>query len=260
MIKKIIVIIFNIIVLAIGFSLIMQTINISKIVNFNLGVILPAIVGSILILMVTFQRPLKKFTKKGFGKILKIIFFIILTIYLLALASILINVQINKNKVPNYEAEAAIVLGAGLKGEKPSLQLQKRLDKAYEYSQQNKNAIIIVSGGQGPDEIIPEAQAMKTYLLGKGLSENRIVMENQSKTTYENFLFSKKIIDETLGSSSYSTVFITNDFHVLRASIIADRSGIRNIEAIGSDSYTQSILNDYLREGLAVIKTFILGK
>ena len=101
---------------------------------------------------------------------------------------------------------------------------------------------------------------MKTYLIEKGLPENRIIMEAQSKSTYENFMFSKEILDEKYGKDDYSAVFITNDFHVLRASIIADRSGFRNIEGIGSDSYTQSILNDYLREGLAVIKTFMIGK
>ena len=111
MIRKILSIIINIIVLIIGFALIIQTINISKIVNFNLGVILPAIIGIILILLVVFQRPLKKITRKGIGKIFKIIIFTIISIYLLVMAGLLINVQINKSKVPNYEAEAAIVLG-----------------------------------------------------------------------------------------------------------------------------------------------------
>ena len=166
----------------------------------------------------------------------------------------------NNTFAVGVRADTAIALGAGLKGEKPSFQLQKRLDKAFEYSQENKNAVIIVSGGQGDDEMITEAQAMKTYLLEKGLPENRIIMEEQPKTTYENFQYSKVILNEQLGMDAYSIVFITNDFHVLRASIIADRSGFKNIEAIDSDSYTQSLINDYLREGLAVVKTFILGK
>ena len=101
------------------------------------------IIGIILILLVVFQRPIKKITKRGFGKLLKIIIFVIISIYLLVMAGLLINVQINKTKVPNYEAKAAIVLGAGLNGEKPSLQLQKRLNKALIYSQDNKNAIVL---------------------------------------------------------------------------------------------------------------------
>ncbi|AMP20136.1 hypothetical protein AZF37_02170 [endosymbiont 'TC1' of Trimyema compressum] len=253
-------IIINIIILITGFTLIIQTINISKIVNFNLGVILPAIIGVILILIVIFQRPLKRLTRKGVGKVLKIIAIALISFYLLAMAGLLINVQINKNKVPSYKAEAVIVLGAGLNGAKPSLQLQKRLNKAIEFNQENKNAIMVVSGGQGADELISEAEAMKIYLVEKGLPEDRIIMESQSKSTYENFVFSKEILDKKYNGNSYNTIFITNDFHVLRASIIADRSGFKNIEGIGSDSFTQSILNDYLREGLAVIKTFIIGK
>ena len=58
-----------------------------------------------------------------------------------------------------------IVLGAGLKGDTPSLALERRLEKAAEYMNKNGNAIAIVSGGQGKGETISEAQAMENYLL-----------------------------------------------------------------------------------------------
>ena len=79
-----------------------------------------------------------------------------------------------------------IVLGAGLKGDTPSLALERRLEKAAEYMNKNGNAIAIVSGGQGKGETISEAQAMENYLLNHGIREDRIIKEDNSTSTYEN--------------------------------------------------------------------------
>lgn len=126
-----------------------------------------------------------------------------------------------------FKEDYVVVLGSGLKGDKILLALQKRLDKCLEYIGLNPNATIIVSGGQGMGETIPEALAMQRYLISKGISEGQIIMENRSTDTYENFIFSKQIID-SLWRNPYtepSIVCITNDFHAYRASKIAQRQG-----------------------------------
>lgn len=86
-----------------------------------------------------------------------------------------------------------LVLGSKIYGENVSPLLAKRLDKAINIYKQNFNKpLIIVSGGQGKDEIVSEAVAMKKYLLYKGISEYNIILEYKSTSTYENMLFSKK--------------------------------------------------------------------
>lgn len=95
-----------------------------------------------------------------------------------------------------YDEDIVIVLGSGIKGEEVAPNLVKHLDKAVEYHEKNSNAMIIVSGGQGPFESIPESLAMKRYLMKKGVPEEQIIEENKSTSTYENFRFSFDILEE----------------------------------------------------------------
>ena len=89
-----------------------------------------------------------------------------------------------------------IVLGAGLRKDKPSMLLRYRLDKAYEYAAEHPDLLIVTSGGQGRDEWIPEGQAMRDYLIEKGLPTDRVLAENKSTSTAENFAFSLDILKE----------------------------------------------------------------
>ena len=79
-----------------------------------------------------------------------------------------------------------VILGAGLRGDKLSDTLKERLDKGYKYSLENPEAIVVVSGEKGNDEHVSEAYAMKQYLMQKGISEKKILMEDQSTSTFEN--------------------------------------------------------------------------
>lgn len=84
---------------------------------------------------------------------------------------------------------------------------------------------IIVSGGQGSDELVSEAFAMKKYILSQNIPEEDIIMEDKSTTTYENLKFSKVIMDNT--KEKYSCIFVTNNYHVFRASIFARKTGLK---------------------------------
>ena len=88
-----------------------------------------------------------------------------------------------------------MVLGDGIFSEEVTTLLAARLDKALSvYHSQRTKPIIIVSGGQGPDEPISEALAMKRYLIAHNVPENHIFMENQSTNTRTNFLYSKSCL------------------------------------------------------------------
>lgn len=149
----------------------------------------------------------------------------------------------------------AIILGAKVNGRVPSLSLQYRLESALEYAKQHPHVIFILSGGQGPDEDISEAEAMKRYLLEYGVSEDRLIIEDQSTSTYENISFSKRL----LPGSIQNVTIITSDYHLARSKKIASNLGL---ETDVIPAKTPKVVEAKLRtrERLALLKTAFFGK
>ena len=152
------------------------------------------------------------------------------------------------------QANTVIVLGAQLNGSSISRLLRYRLDAAVSFHEQYPNATIIVSGGQGAKEDISEASAMKAYLVSKGINENQILCEDESRNTYENFAFSKKLIKNDTQVS-----VITNDFHMYRAAYLCEDSGL-TCSLYPARSDLDLVPNFYLREFFGVIKDQYLTK
>jgi len=110
-----------------------------------------------------------------------------------------------------------------------------------------------VSGGQGFDELISEAEAMKRYLIEKGISPDRIQLEDQSTSTYENLVFSKEIM--TIENAN--VILVTSDYHMYRAKRIGKRVGF-DIQGISAINSTGERIVRMRREILAVIKDIIV--
>ncbi|MCL2503759.1 MAG: YdcF family protein [Coriobacteriia bacterium] len=156
-----------------------------------------------------------------------------------------------------YDEDVLIVLGAGIRDETVSATLAWRLDAAVEYSEKNPDAIIIVSGGQGPQEGITEALAMERYLIEKGVPAEQIIREEESTSTYENFLLSHKLLEQKSLEGS-SVAFVTNAFHVYRAEKTARRAGISAARHIGAPIDWYAVPVSYMREVMAVAKFWAL--
>ena len=156
------------------------------------------------------------------------------------------------------KSDYVIVLGAGLRGSRITTALRCRLDSAVEYNKLYPEVPIIVSGGQGPDEDLSEAEAMKNYLITKGVDEKLIIEENKSTNTYENFKFSKRKIKEIDDKKNITITVITNNFHMYRAKMLAKDAGFK---CLGYPSPGHKVLavNFYVREFFAVIKTIVFG-
>ncbi|WP_283593600.1 YdcF family protein [Paraclostridium bifermentans] len=154
----------------------------------------------------------------------------------------------------NKNLDYVIVLGSGLIGDKVPPLLKSRLDKGIEiYSQQlskGNHTKIVVSGGQGSDEIVPEAVAMKKYLVSQGISELDILVEDKSTTTYENMKFSKNIMNNI--SKNYSCIFVSNNYHVFRASIYARKAGLK-ANGVGAPTAFYFLPSALIREYIAII-------
>ena len=126
-----------------------------------------------------------------------------------------------------------IIHGAGLlHGDQLSKLLRDRLDKAITvYRRDPTPPRIIPSGGKGADETVPEAEAMKQYLIGQGIPESDILPESASKMTLENLRFSKQILDGLEGRKY--TALVTSNYHVYRALRYCRKIGL-NCTGIGS--------------------------
>lgn len=149
-----------------------------------------------------------------------------------------------------------IVLGCKVNGDTPSLALQKRVDAAAEYLLENPTVLVIVSGGQGADEWISEAEAMKNLLLHKGIGIERIIMEDQSTSTIENLEFSKKILlEKDLG---LDVIIITEGYHMLRAQTLAARADL-NAEGLSSETVSWLLPTFWVREWFGNTLEFLRG-
>lgn len=156
---------------------------------------------------------------------------------------------------PEAGADYMIVLGAQWKSNGPSDVLRRRLDKAIDYLQDNPETVVIVTGAQGANESITEAQGMKQYLIEHGIQEERIVAEEKATNTKENLLYSS----EYLNKQENSVVLVTNNFHMFRALAIAQNQGYEKIEGLAASSYPGMIPNNLLREALGLVKEVLVG-
>ncbi|BDR54180.1 membrane protein [Bombiscardovia apis] len=151
-----------------------------------------------------------------------------------------------------------VVHGAGLLGDQPTPLLKGRLDKALQlWEQQGSKATIIVSGGQGSDEVISEAQAMEHYLVcERGVNPASIVQEAQSTTTLENLQYSKEIIEQRCQGRDYRAALVTSDYHVYRASEYASKVGLK-ADGIGSHTKGYYWPTAFIREFIAVSRAHL---
>ncbi len=149
----------------------------------------------------------------------------------------------------------AIVLGAKVNGTQPSKSLRYRLEAAYDYAQKYPDVILVLSGGRGPDEEISEGAAMAEYLTARGLPMERLIVEDQSTSTYENLVNSQRL----LPSGTSAVTLITSDYHVARAGMLAQKAGW-DWDAVPAQTPQSVKMKTGIRERLALLKTWVVGK
>ena len=134
---------------------------------------------------------------------------------------------------PEPAQDFVIILGCAIRRDgTPTPLLRDRIDRAIAFRDEQlektgRPLIFVASGGQGPDEIISESEAMKRYLLEKGISESQIMEENQSTSTFENMKFSKAKID--MQNPHANIAFATTNYHVFRSGLYARRVKMRAV-------------------------------
>ena len=247
--------ILRILLAVIGTFLILDSIVVTSLSNFNLGVILPAFFGIPLLLLAILLPRMDHGVLYGL-KIAAIVgYSIACTIFLVC--GILMGTSIKRAE--DVEADALIVLGAALHGDRVTWVLSNRLDTAADYLKEHPACVAIVSGGQGSGEDIPEAVGMQQYLIRvHGIPESRILDEDRSTSTLENFAFSKALIDRHF-DTPVKIAYVTTDFHVFRAGRVAKSTGL-NAEGIASPDVWYIRINNFLRECVGICVYALRGQ
>lgn len=178
---------------------------------------------------------------------------ILSAVLLLAFLAVVMIIVSGMLVMPVKKLPVILVLGACIRGKQITGSLKRRLDKALLYLHDNPETLVIVSGGKGKGEEVTEAFAMQEYLLENGLPDERIVMEDRSRTTKENLLFSKELLkreEEKIG-------IVTNNFHLYRSLKLAKAVGYRKVYGISASCDPVLFFNYLVREFFAVLWMYV---
>ena len=155
------------------------------------------------------------------GRRLTMLFTTCLGILLAAMTITLCFIAGSARGTKNADAGYLVVLGAGVNGTVPSRSLKERMDAACDYLNAHPDAVVIVSGGQGPGEEITEAKCMFDYLTAAGIEADRVWMEDKASTTLENLRFSLALIEEKTGLRPTKIAIVSSEYHLRRAGMFA---------------------------------------
>lgn len=160
---------------------------------------------------------------------------------------------------PKEQVEYMVVLGAKVNADGPSVSLWDRICGAYEYLEEHPNVIAVVSGGQGTDEPITEAECMYRELVNLGIDPKRIWREEEATSTWENFKFSRDLIEEKTGTRPTKLGVLSSEYHLFRASLFAKACGVEFVGIPARTSRPSQMINHFMREVAGVWHYILLG-
>lgn len=162
------------------------------------------------------------------------------------------------------KADYIIVLGSYIHNGRVTPLLQSRVDRAlayYRQAEKGKRPKFVVSGGKGSDESTSEADAMRKYLLEVGVPAEDIILEDQSRNTFENFMFSKEKIltdwEKSGRTGQPQILFSTSNYHVMRASLYSKRIGF-SPQGIGAPTSLYFLPTALIREYVGILSYYRL--
>ncbi len=160
---------------------------------------------------------------------------------------------------PEETCQYMVVLGAKVRSDGPSVALMDRIRATAEYMRQHPEVIAIVSGGQGADEPMTEAQCMYDELCKLGIAPERIWMEDKSTSTWENLQFTLDLIEEKTGQRPEKIGLLSSEYHMFRAGLFADACGVDAVGIPARTSRFSQLVNHFMREVAGVWHYIILG-
>lgn len=186
---------------------------------------------------------------------------VLLSIGLLCYGALEIVVAVNDADQILGEPKTMVILGCQVKPWGPSTMLQDRLDRALAYLKDHPDMTVVVSGGQGKDEHISEAQCMYEYLMEHGVAGENILLEDASHNTWQNVSNSVGLLEEKGYDLNEPVLIVTNGPHLARAKMLWKRAtGTQAGGLAAPSSHRPSAIYMQFREPIGLVKSFVLDR
>ncbi|MBQ6706820.1 MAG: YdcF family protein [Clostridia bacterium] len=228
----------------------------------GVGVITPMVIGFVGLIAGIFPRLLLRLIDavRQSGRVTHIVVMVLgVLVAVLILLFLVVSVLMicgALDKVPSGEPVTVVVLGAQINGESPSRMLGDRLKAAIKVLEENPEAVCVVSGGQGPDEIVSEAVAMKKYLVAAGVEPARVFLEDRSINTMENMKFTAEVIAQN--NLPEQVVIATQEFHQFRSAAYGRAAGLSPVGAAVCGTPWYLFLCYWVREFAGICRMWLL--
>ena len=194
-----------------------------------------------------------------FAKVTKTVVTIILAAGLLVVSiteGVIIHASFGN---PEEPVDYVVVLGAKVNRDGPSVSLWARICAAYTYLDEHPNVTAVLSGGQGTDEPITEAECMYRELVSLGIDPARLWIEGSATSTWENLNYSLDIIEEKTGRRPEKLGVLSSEYHLFRASLFAKACGVEFVGIPAKTSRFPQKINHFMREVAGVWHYILLG-
>lgn len=155
-----------------------------------------------------------------------------------------------------YDADYVLILGAHIYRDRPSAALQSRLDAGAKLLEDNPEAKLVLCGGQGANEVMPEAHMMRDYLIAQGVPADRLLVEDTSTNTIENIENAR----DKFSLAGEKTAVITNEFHLARARRLMEQAGLDSVGLPAPTPYRSLKAVCHLREYCSTLGLIVTGR
>lgn len=163
--------------------------------------------------------------------------------------------------------EIMVLFGCQVKPWGPSTLLRDRLDAALDYLADHPDMRVVVTGGKGDDEHISEAQCMYDYLTEHGVPGENILMEDQSRNTWQNISNTRALLGELFDSGAVEPtgnyLLVSSDFHLVRIRLLWGRlwDGTHTLSTLAAPcTHVPSRVKMFFREPLALVKSYLFDR
>jgi len=185
---------------------------------------------------------------------LKVIGIVVISVVGIMLLMNILVIGTTKDQIVNrdykfIDIDCVLVLGAGIRGDRPSLMLQDRLDVAVDLYNQGIKTILVSGDHQGDD--YDEVNVMKNYLVENNINSEDIFIDHYGISTYDSIYRLREIF------SINKVIIISQEYHLYRSLYIANSLGYDAYGvATDNNKYMGQEMRD-IREFFARIKDMI---
>lgn len=200
---------------------------------------------------------------------------LLLALGVLCFAALEVYIGVHSRDKIVGEPEVMVIFGCKVETWGPSILLQDRLDAALDYLEDHPDMTVVVTGGKGDDEHQSEAKCMYDYLTAHGVKGENILLEDQSRNTWQNVNYTLDLMGEvgmtyniTTGevggmSPGGEVLLVSSGFHLSRIEMLWARAGGRadNVSTLAAPvSHKPSAVQMFFREPLALVKSFVFDR